>query len=88
MTQRKITINLPPSPEMVSDLITFLLHRGFISDGEANTIGNRDTKAASKKKNKNRWELAAERLDSEGFLDGNGDKVKGLIRDFREGFNL
>jgi hypothetical protein len=37
---------------------------------------------------KSRWALAAERLDAEGFLDGQGDKVKGLIRDFREGFAL
>jgi hypothetical protein len=37
---------------------------------------------------KSRWALAAERLDSEGFLDGEREKVTKLIRDFRECFTL
>jgi hypothetical protein len=86
MAQRKFTINLPRSPEVLKDLVTFLLQRGLISEKEANTIENGDTTKASKKKS--RWELAAERLDSEGFLDGQGEKVKSLIRNFREGFNF
>jgi hypothetical protein len=37
---------------------------------------------------KNRWVLASERFDSEGFLDGEGEKVKKLIHDFRKSFTL
>ena len=37
---------------------------------------------------KSRWALAAERFDSEGFLDGQGEKVKKLICEFREIFIL
>jgi hypothetical protein len=49
-------------------------------------IDQEETVEASTKKS--RWALAAERLDSEGFLDGQGEKVKKLIRDFRESFTL
>ena len=43
---------------------------------------------ANQPRGKNRWALAAKRLDSEGFLDGKSDQVKEHIRDFREGFSL
>ncbi|UCH97814.1 MAG: hypothetical protein JSV88_13435 [Candidatus Aminicenantes bacterium] len=39
-----------------------------------------------KKSKRSRWELAAERLKSEGFLKGQGEEAKKLIRDFRENF--
>jgi hypothetical protein len=87
MAQRKITITLPGSPEVLHELMFFLLQRGLISEKEAQTIKQEEKTKASKKK-KSRWELAAERLDSEGFLDGQGEEVKRLIRDFREGFTL
>ena len=86
MAQRKLTINLPGSPEMLHDLIVFLLQRGLISEEDAHTIKQEETVEASAKKS--RWALAAERLDSEGFLDGKGEKVKELISDFRESFTL
>jgi len=86
MGQRKLTINLPGSPEMLHDLLVFLLQRSLISEKEAHTIEQEEVAEASTKKN--RWTLAAERLDSEGFLDGQGEKVKKLIRDFRESFTL
>ncbi|MCX6582496.1 MAG: hypothetical protein NT166_20180 [Candidatus Aminicenantes bacterium] len=86
MAQRKLTITLPRSPELINDLFVFLLQRGLISEKDMHSIGKDHTAAVKKKKS--RWALAAERLDVEGFLDGQGDKVKGLIRDFREGFAL
>lgn len=86
MAQRKLIINLPRSPEMINDLLAYLLQRGFIAEKDTYTIEKEDTVKASKRKN--RWALAAERLDNEGFLDGQGDKAKMLIRDFREGFTL
>lgn len=86
MAQRKLTINLPRSPELINDLFIFLLQRGLISEKDMHSIGKGHTAAVKRKKS--RWTLAAERLDAEGFLDGQGDKVKGLIRDFREGFAL
>lgn len=86
MAQRKLTINLPGSPEMLHDLLVFLLQRGLISENDAHTIEQEEASKVSTKKS--RWALAAERLDSEGFLDGQGEKVKKLIRDFRESFTL
>ena len=86
MAQRNLTINLPGSPEMLHDLIAYLLQRGLISEKAAYKIEKTEKRTGQKKKN--RWELAAERLDSEGFLDGQGEKVKELFRDFREGFTL
>lgn len=86
MAQRKLTINLPRSPELINDLFIFLLQRGLISEKDMHTIEK--DHAAKIRKKKSRWALAAERLDSEGFLDGQGDKVKELIRNFREGFAL
>jgi len=87
MAQRKLTINLPGAPDALHELMFFLIQRGLISEKEAQTIEQQEeTTKASKKKS--RWELAAERLDSEGFLDGQGEEVKRLIRDFREGFTF
>jgi hypothetical protein len=86
MAQRKLTINLPRSPEMINDLLAYLLQRGFIAKKDTYTIEKGDATKPSKRKN--RWALAAERLDKEGFLDGQGDKAKRLIRDFRVGFTL
>jgi hypothetical protein len=86
MGQRKLTINLPGSPGMLHDLLVFLLQHGLISQKEAHTIEQEEAAIESKKKS--RWAMAAERLDSEGFLDGEGEKVKKLIRDFRESFTL
>jgi hypothetical protein len=77
MAQRKLTINLPGSPEMLHDLLVFLLQRGLISENDAHNIEQEETSKVSTKKS--RWALAAERLDSEGFLDGQGEKVKKLI---------
>lgn len=86
MAQKKLTINLPQSPEMINDLLAYLLQHGFIAKKDTYTIGKKDATKASKRKN--RWALAAERFDREGFLDEQGDKVKNFIRDFREGFTL
>jgi len=71
---------------MLHDLLVFLLQRGLISEIDVHTIEQEEISKASTKKS--RWALAAERLDSEGFLDGQGEKVKKLIHDFRESFTL
>jgi len=86
MAQRKIMINLPGSPEMLREIIPFLLQRGLISKKKANALEPENP--VEKPKKKSRWELAAERLDSEGFLDGKGDQAKELLRDFRENFSI
>lgn len=57
-----------------------------IAEEEVHPTGQEE--AANKPGEKNRWVLAAKRLDSEGFLDGKSDQVKEHIRDFREGFSL
>jgi len=38
MAQRKLTINLPKSPELLHELIIYLLKRGLISENEAHTL--------------------------------------------------
>jgi len=84
MAQKKLTINLPRSPEILEELLAFLLSHNLITEKEVYLI----TEETDKTSKKSRWELAAERLDSEGFLDGQGEKVKELFHDFRESFNL
>jgi len=86
MAQRKLTINLPGSPEMLHDLLIFLLRHGLISEQEAHSI--QEEEIADKPPKKSRWQLAAERLDSEGFLDGQGEKVKKLIHDFHKSLTI
>jgi hypothetical protein len=57
-----------------------------ITEEEVHPTGQEE--AVNKPGKKNRWALAAKRLDSEGFMDGKSDQVKEHIRDFREGFSL
>jgi hypothetical protein len=84
--QKQIMIDLPESPEVLHDLMRFLLKRGLISKKAAQQIEEEKVTAMPKKKG--RWALAAERLRSEGFLSGQGEEVKKLIRDFRDGLDI
>jgi len=87
MAQRTLTINLPGSPERLQDLIAFLLKQDILSEKEAQIIGQQK-KTNTQPKKKGRWALAAKRLRAEGFLGGQGEEAKELIRDFRENFDL
>jgi hypothetical protein len=82
--QKQIKIDLPGSPEVLHDLMRFLLQHGLISENEAHTI--EEKKPSKTAGNKSRWAKAAQRFRSEGFLTGQGDQVKEYIREFREGF--
>jgi hypothetical protein len=84
--QKQIIIDLPGSPEVLQDLMRFLLKRGLISKKAAQQI--EDKKISAMPNKKGRWALAAERLKSEGFLSGQGEEVKKLIRDFRDGLDI
>jgi len=86
MMQKTLTINLPESGETLQKLLEFLRLYNLISDKKARSIEQNEQ--TSKKEEKTRWELAAERLKSEGFLKGQGEEAKKLIRDFRENFDL
>ena len=86
MMQKTLTINLPESPETLRKLLEFLRLYNLISDKKARSIEQNEK--TSKKEEKSRWALAAERLESEGFLKGQGEEAKKLIRDFRENFDL
>ncbi len=84
MAQRQLTIDLPESAKVLHNVLQVLLKYDLISEEKAQTL----EQEGRVKKPMNRWALAAERFDSEGFLDGKSDQVKEYIRDFREGFNL
>jgi hypothetical protein len=84
MAQQKLTINLPGSPEVLRDLMRFLLQHGLISENEVHTIEEKKTSKTAEKIS--RWAKAAQRFRSEGFLTGQGDQVQEYIREFREGF--
>ena len=84
MAQRQLTIDLPESAKVLHNVLQVLLKYDLISEEKAQTL-EQERRA---RKPMNRWVLAAERFDSEGFLDGKSDQAKEYIRDFREGFNL
>jgi hypothetical protein len=84
MTQRQLTIDLPESAKVLHHVLQVLLKYDLISEEKARTL-EQERRA---RKPMSRWVLAAERFDSEGFLDGKSDRVKEYIRDFRDGFNL
>jgi hypothetical protein len=84
--QKKLTIDLPESPETLRYLLKILAKLGLITDQKARSL---ETSAgASEQASKSRWAHAAERLQQEGFLKGKGDEVKRLTRDFRKDFDL
>ena len=84
--QKTLTINLPESPETLQKLLEFLRLYNLISDKKVRSIEQNEK--TGKKEKKSRWALAAESLESEGFLKGQGEEAKTLIRDFRENFDL
>lgn len=79
--QRDIRVPVPKSPEKVKRLGLVLAEENLISRQEANRI-QREANIA-KLTEKTRWQLAAERLRSEGFLDGHSDEVKELLQECR-----
>ena len=86
MAQRKLTINLPGSPEALHDLIVFLLQRGLISENEAQTIEQEET--ANKLNKKGRWEQFADEIHQKAPLKGKSKEFLKLVREFRENFSL
>jgi len=86
MLKRKLTISLPESPDALQHILKVLLQYGLISEKKAHTIQECGFDGELPKMT--RWALAAKRLKSEGFLEGQGEEVKKLTRDFRENFNL
>jgi hypothetical protein len=87
MMPKSLTIDLPESPETLRKLLKTLLQFNLISDKKARSI-EQQKDIANKQRKTNRWAQAAERLQSEGFLKGQGEEVKRLTRNFRENFNL
>jgi hypothetical protein len=86
--QKKLTINLPESPEALRYLLKVLQKMGLISDKKAHSIEKEELNSQPQPIPKSRWTHAAERLQQEGFLKGQEDEVKNLTRDFRENFNI
>jgi len=87
MVQKKLTINLPESPDILNKLLITLREFGLITEKKARSIKKQKDQAA-KEPSKTRWQLAAERLRSEAYLKGEGEKVKKLTQDFRDSFLL
>jgi hypothetical protein len=85
MIQKKLTINLPESAEILRRLISFLLQYDLISEKEALTL--EPDEPAMKKKEKSRWATAAEEMSKENLLSGGlGEELRQHIHEFREGF--
>ena len=87
MAQRKLTINLPSSPEALHELMFFLLQRGFISEKDAQTIEQQEKTAKASKK-KSRCEQFADEIHQKAPLKGKSKEFLNLVREFRENFSL
>jgi hypothetical protein len=87
MAQRKLTINLPGSPDVLHELMFFLIQRGLISEKEAQTIEQQEetTKGSEKK---SRWEQLADEIHKKAPLKGKSKEFLKMVREFRENFSL
>ena len=79
----KIIIELPDSVEEEQEVIHFLEQKGVRIDREPASVAQEPGPNSG-----SRWARAAERLKSEGFLEGQGEAVKQLQRDFRDDFSF
>ncbi len=87
--EKQLTINLPESTEMLNKLLVILRQYGLVSKKKIETIQqNHQTETPMESPKKSRWAMAADRLQSEGFLKGHGEEVQKLTQDFKENFSL
>jgi len=86
MAQRRLTINLPGSPEALHNVLEMLLQYGLISEKKARNIEHEETSRKSEKEN--RWARTAEGMSEQGYLRGKGEELIESIHEFRDNFEI
>jgi hypothetical protein len=82
MAQRRLTIDLPRSPEALHNVLQILLQYGLISEKKARNIEHEETSKKTGKKS--RWAQAAEEMSEQGYLRGKGEELLESIHEFRD----
>ena len=86
MAQRRLTIDLPGSPEALHNVLQILLQYGLISEKKARNIEHEETSKKTGKKS--RWAKAAEEMSEQGYLRGKGEELLESIHEFRDDFEI
>ena len=86
MAQRRLTINLPGSPEALHDVLKMLLQYGLITEKKARNIEHEEV--SKKTGGKSRWARAAEEMSEQGYLKGKGEELIESIHEFRDNFEI
>ena len=86
MTQRRLTIDLPGSPEARRNVLQMLIRYGLISEQKALNIEQGDT--LKKQERKSRWARTAEEMSKQGYLQGRGEELLESIHEFRDDFEI
>lgn len=86
MAQRRLTIDLPRSPEALHNVLQMLLQYGLISEKKARNIEHEETSREPGKKS--RWARAAEEMSEQGYLRGKGEELLESIHEFRDEFEI
>jgi hypothetical protein len=86
MAQRRLTIDLPGSPEALRNLLQMLIRYGLISEQKARHIEQEET--LKKQGRKSRWARTAEEMSGQGYLKGRGEEILESIHEFREDFEI
>jgi hypothetical protein len=86
MTQRRLTIDLPGSPEALRNVLQMLIQYGLISEQKAHNIEWGDT--LKKQKRRSRWAQTAEEMSKQGYLRGKGEELLESIHEFRDDFEI
>jgi hypothetical protein len=86
MAQRRLTIDLPRSPEALHNVLQILLQYGLISEKKARNIEHEEK--SNKTGKKSRWAQAAEEMSEQGYLRGKGEELLESIHEFRDDFEI
>ena len=86
MIQRKLTINLPGSPEALRNVLQMLMQYGLISEQKARNIEQEEI--LKKQGKKSRWAQTAEEMSEQGYLKGKAEGLLESIHEFRDDFEI
>lgn len=86
MTQRRLTIDLPGSPEALRNVLQMLIHYGLISEQKARNI--EQGKPIKRQKRKSHWARTADEMSKQGYLQGKGEELLESIHEFRDDFEI
>lgn len=86
MTQRRLTIDLPGSPEALRNVLQILIQYGLISEQKARNIEQEET--LKEQGRKSRWAQTAEEMSEQGYLKGRAEGLLESIHEFRDDFEI